>query len=101
MGRLVEPQPRFENGTPAGKAILWVGDTNGAQLTEYLVYDSVKEAILDAAQQMFEVNGAKVVINYKTPDESYLDIWVLEQKAHWPKHNKSIIDSICNWWSKK
>lgn len=89
MSRLVEPARAtaedLGEGTPPGKATLWITDGNRTNLSGILVYASEEDAIRAMPGKLFEYKGVEAVVNYKEPDESYLSVWVLKREARWPK----------------
>lgn len=84
----------LENGTPAGKAGLCVFK-GGNQLTGCMLYDSLEEALYDMPKQLLAINGTKAIVNYKSPDESYLHAFKLES-AIFPKQ-KPLSETVVGW----
>ena len=93
---MTEPVQCFDSTVPPGKAILWVKNESGQQVSALWLYESYEDALADAGNQLLKHKGRSVTINYKTPDENFLDVWVLERKAHYPK-GKPFSEVLGGW----
>ena len=107
MGRLVNPVPTLESEdygpppegvTPPGKACLWINWTGpGGGRGDARIFPTLDEALLMMAPTMRMAGADEAVVNYKSPDGQYLDVWVLRREYHLPKQ-KPMWESIKDWW---
>lgn len=82
-----------KGGVPNGKAILWV-NVDTTNVSGYLLYDSMQEAMVDIMSKLKEHEGSDAVINYKTKDGETL--FVAKLRFH---HKKKAGVKLRDFWS--
>ena len=106
MGRLVEPVATYESqdcgphptmGTPNGNCVLWCNFEEGGH-TEPLLYINLNKALLDMPKKLLENGAMECVVNHKSEDGEYLDVWVLRREHHLHKNHPFDWSKLWKWF---
>ena len=87
MTRLIEPL-KINEGVPSGEAVMWYNDANGKRQILPIRYTDPVEALREAPDHLLASGASEVIVNYKAPDESYMDVYVLKH-IRYPRREPS------------
>lgn len=83
-------------GVPPGRAVMWF-NVQGKRVPRCLIYADDVAALEDVGHQLLQHGMHEAVINYKTPDGEYLDVWVLRREMHLKKQ-QPLTARVARWW---